>query len=838
MYETVTESPENKEMFQYRERKVINDNIEWYKIAGDRIIDKGKWLGKYIPIVRLPGVETIIDGTLDRKGHTRALIDPQRMYNWNAPLSLDTPLPTPDGWTTMGEVKENDWLIDENGEPVLVIGKSQIHYNNKCYQINFDNDSYIIADSEHLWTVEERGKRKTQTWDWQVKILTTKELEAKKHFINVTKPLDLPDIDLPVHPYVLGAWLGDGSTAVNIITSSLDDYLDLSNIISSYGYHVGAPRVYSNSTAASLTIHGLRNELVNAKVLNNKHIPSIYLRASREQRELLLRGLMDTDGHFASSNNQCIFINNNKLIIDGAVELLRSLGIKSKTSIVKGTIKKFPNGEYYKTENYYRVGFTADPSLKVFNLARKSEKQTKARNLHVRRTKRHNIVSIIEVPSVPVQCIVVKSNSHLFLAGLGMIPTHNSADVEYGALQTKVPWLAPSAAIEGFEEFYKTANTINHSYLPYNHIDDDGVTIPAPSRPLPPQPSPAYVQRMEISMNEMMQASGQFQAQFGEAENAKSGVAINARQRQGDRATYHFLDNQSIAIRFTGKIIIDLIPKVYDTKRVQRITTREGKVMNVTIDPNAPQALQEIPTEEKDKDEKIKELVFNPNVGNYDIQADTGPSYATRRMEAFNALTQIAANNKDFMNIGGDLYFKVADFPEADILAQRYRRAIPPNILGEGPDAQTEAMMTEAGDQIENLSQLAQQQAKELADKDREFKIREHDLLLKVTEAESRENREDYKAYSDRVSKLGNSGPAFSLEQIQPLIQQAIKDILGEANLNDEVIKGLGNGGGTPIEPVKDQINGEGEEAPVEGARKAKDGQWYVEREGQFYRVE
>jgi hypothetical protein len=102
-----------------------------------------------------------------------------------------------------------------------------------------------------------------------------------------------------------------------------------------------------------------------------------------------------------------------------------------------------------------------------------------------------------------------------------------------------------------------------------------------------PQPVPAYVKQMEIAQNEMMMVTGQYQAQMGENENAKSGVAINARQRQGDRATYHFIDGQAIGIRYTGKQLIDLIPKVYDTKRIMRIEAKDGSMIDLTIDPNA-----------------------------------------------------------------------------------------------------------------------------------------------------------------------------------------------------------------------------------------------------------
>src|SRR6185312_2730481 len=250
-----------------------------------------------------------------------------------------------------------------------------------------------------------------------------------------------------------------------------------------------------------------------------------------------------------------------------------------------------------------------------------------------------------------------KGHTRALINAQQMYNYNTSANVEYGALQTKAPWVAPSAAIENFEEYYKTANRVNHAYLPYNHIDEDGNPIPPPQRPAAPQASPAYVEQMKIAQNEMMMATGQYQAQLGENENAKSGVAINARQRQGDRATYHFIDNQAIAIRFTGKIVIDLIPKIYDTARIKKIIARDGTRMDVKIDPNFKGATQDITPEppKMDAGQKIKEVMFNPDFGMYDIQSDTGPSFATRRLEAFNALTQIASSNEKFMDIAGDI---------------------------------------------------------------------------------------------------------------------------------------------------------------------------------------
>jgi hypothetical protein len=433
---------------------------------------------------------------------------------------------------------------------------------------------------------------------------------------------------------------------------------------------------------------------------------------------------------------------------------------------------------------------------------------------------------------------------------------NTSANVEYGALQTKVPWLASSAAILNFENFYKTANTENHSYLPYNHMDEEGNPIPPPTRPQPPQPGPAYTEQLQIAQNEMMMVSGQYQAQFGENENAKSGVAINARQRQGDRSTYHFLDNQAIAIRFTGKILIDLYPKYYDTKRVKQILTRDGTKMNVHIDPNLkdknnnPTATQDMPTLNTDKDhsKQIEQIIFNPNVGIYDVKADTGPSFATRRMEAFNALTQVATQDKNFMSVAGDLYFKVADFPEADILAERYRRMIPPNILGDTPDPQTEQIMHQASDKIQQLTAMIGDMTKKLADKDKELDIKQGELSLREKEASVEQQRLDYDAETKRLTALGNSGPGVSMEQIQPLIKQIVRGMLNAGNPGDGELEHLPgpHEGGTPIEPPEPgeggETNGEAAlgqgEPPIPGAQLAPDGKHYVKIGDQFHRVE
>lgn len=423
-----------------------------------------------------------------------------------------------------------------------------------------------------------------------------------------------------------------------------------------------------------------------------------------------------------------------------------------------------------------------------------------------------------------------------------------SANVEFGALQTKSPWIASAQAIEGFEEYYKTSNSINHSYLPYNGLDDEGHPIAPPSRPQGPQPGMAYIEGMKIAQNEMMMATGQYQAQFGENENAKSGVAINSRQRQGDRATYHFIDNLAIAIRFTGKILLDLIPKIYDTKRVMRITGMDGKIMDVTIDPKAEQGFQKSPDKTiKDKSEVVHQILFNPNVGEFDVQSDTGPSYATKRMEAATALTQLAAADKEFMKVGGDVYFEMLDFPKADVLASRYKRMIPPSITGDEPDPQTEEMMHKASDHIEMLTGQVADLTKQLSDKEKELAIKAQTLDLNFKKGATDAARLDYEAETKRLTALGNSGPAVAVEQIQPVLQELLAGMIANGEL---VFKQPGVHEGGTVAGAENEPTGEAptvpvapanEEPPVEGAKKAKDGAWYIndpDRQGKYLRVE
>lgn len=312
-----------------------------------------------------------------------------------------------------------------------------------------------------------------------------------------------------------------------------------------------------------------------------------------------------------------------------------------------------------------------------------------------------------------------------------------SANIEYGALQTKAPWVGAAEAIEGYETYWQTANTVPHSILPYNAYTDAGQKeIPAPTRSSPPQEAAAFITGMKIAAEDMMMVSGQYQADFGAPSNEKSGKAIEERQRQGDNATYHYIDNLAVAIRYTGKILIEVIPKVYDTPRVIKIMAEDGTDSSIQLDPQAKQAYQEA---QKQQQSKVAGI-FNPTVGKYEVEADIGPAYATRRQEAWTAFVQISAQNKELMPIIGDLMFKNADFPGAEDIAERLKRMVPPQALGE--DGASPAAM-QAQHQIQTMQKAMEQLVNQLAEQ-----------RLKLAGKDAKMDVDKYNAITERLEML------------------------------------------------------------------------------------
>lgn len=346
-----------------------------------------------------------------------------------------------------------------------------------------------------------------------------------------------------------------------------------------------------------------------------------------------------------------------------------------------------------------------------------------------------------------------------------------SAAVEQVALQTKAPFIARADAVEGaYKQQWENANVVNRSVLIYNGIDDQGNPIPPPQREQPPVMAPAYVQGLQMAREDLMAVTGQYQAELGMPSNERSGVAIQQRQRQGDNATYHFIDNQAKMIRQVGRILLDLIPKIYDTDRVMKIMAEDGTESDVAMVLTSPEAHQYVQQQQdgsiqalpppaakaayEDVSQPDPRVIFNPNVGRYDVEADVGPAFGTRRQEAFNAFSQILAQNQAAFPIVGDFWAASADFPGADELADRLKRGLPPQYKpGPGPEVQQMAQqMQQMHQSAQEFLQKADQEIIQLKQK-----VREQALAL----ADKRVDHvlEDYKAETDRLKAVGSVDP-------------------------------------------------------------------------------
>ena len=338
-------------------------------------------------------------------------------------LPLDTEIPTEDGWTTMKDLQVGNKVFDKDGNLCNVIVKSNIHYN-PCYTINFSKDFSITADCDHRSLVYFSTHLNTKCkGEPREKIMTTKELyeylqtyNPKNQYqvpkIQLNRALNLGEKNLPIDPYILGLWLGDGTASCGQITQELNS--KAWNIIKNKGYEISKNQEKREGVHAERkTVYGLMTLLKQNNLLNNKHIPEIYQRGSIEQRIALIRGLMDADGFYSKSNGRFIMSTTHKWQSDGLVKLLASLGIKASENIVVRS-----NG-YKENTTYYDVKFDTN----LFNpfLCRNQDvigKETK--------NQYWSIKSVVPTKTIPTQCIMVDSPSHTYLCTKHMLVTHNT----------------------------------------------------------------------------------------------------------------------------------------------------------------------------------------------------------------------------------------------------------------------------------------------------------------------------------------------------------------------------------------------------------------------------
>jgi hypothetical protein len=330
-------------------------------------------------------------------------------------LDPATPIFTPDGWTTMGELREGDKVFDESGRMRYVSAVAGWEGRPR-YRMRFSDGSVIVADGGHQWettTVSERARRVA------ARIRSTEEIAQQvknangvtNHAVAWAGPLDLPVQSLLIDPYVLGLWLGDGTTLAGSIACHAQDAEETTFLIEQAGYPVKELVNGSSVNGRQLRVYGdLQRDLRVEGVLGDKHVPEQYLRASSGQRLALLQGLMDSDGT-VDKDGRCEFTNTNRGLVDAVAGLVRSLGVGCRVSLRKRATDS--------TREAWCAKFT--PTFMPFRLERK-----RARCKEVRARRFHYIVGCERIEDGPTRCIETDGPSHLFLAGEGLVASHNS----------------------------------------------------------------------------------------------------------------------------------------------------------------------------------------------------------------------------------------------------------------------------------------------------------------------------------------------------------------------------------------------------------------------------
>lgn len=365
-------------------------------------------------------------------------------------LALDTPIPTPSGFTSMGDLKVGDIVFDENGKPCHVVAKSEVDDTEQAYRMTFKDGSSIVAGERHLWNVEYiYGKPKAK--QWTTGEIYQKTMAYRERFkdrpgvkreslirIPVCGPLQTAAKDLPVDPYLYGYWLGNGCATKPDITVRNCDVEKLISYIP-YKLHNRYPQTCGGSEI--LVYHELKPILLGN--FREKVIRSEYLRASEEQRWALLQGLMDSDGCIGDRKAQSIYVSTIQQLAESVRELLWSLGIKNAMSTTPSTRYGEPTGE-----TIYQIRFTTFDDQPTYRLPRKISRKRE----RVKKTRScfHYLEDIQPVAEkVRMQCIQVDSPSHQYLAGTSMVPTHNSELAAAIALYLLFADNEPSAEVYG-----------------------------------------------------------------------------------------------------------------------------------------------------------------------------------------------------------------------------------------------------------------------------------------------------------------------------------------------------------------------------------------------------
>lgn len=382
---------------------------------------------------------------------------------------------------------------------------------------------------------------------------------------------------------------------------------------------------------------------------------------------------------------------------------------------------------------------------------------------------------------------------------------HRTLGIELTSLQPRAPYVVEFGQIEGFEDIWKTANTKNHAYLPYNATDSGGQPVPPPQRQTFIGSNQGVIAETQAAAQDFMAVTGlRFDATLSERVYDESGKALRELQRKGDVGSFHYIDNFSRSLRFVGAQLVDLIPKIYDTRRMLTILREDDKEEQVIVDPAAPLPMQQRRLGPKQTLTKI----YNPTFGKYGVTVTIGPSAATKRIEAWDHMIdlvkimppQIAASVLD-------LVVKNADWDGAEQLEKRLAMMLPPNLLDD-------QAMQDVPPQVQAMISGLKQQLQKLGN--------ERQQLLKVLG----DQQADRAQRQSKIDKDFEIKLLAILQKAQAQYEQQVGGQLGDLVEGVKLLEGALSG--AAAQPGRDRGGIDPGQGMPAGARQARDGHWYV----------
>ncbi len=358
-----------------------------------------------------------------------------------------------------------------------------------------------------------------------------------------------------------------------------------------------------------------------------------------------------------------------------------------------------------------------------------------------------------------------------------------TASTELVALAPKAPYLGPKGAFNTDANKWATANNVSYPYIEY-----DGSVMPQ-RQPFAGPPAGALQEALNAS-DDMKSTMGIYDAALGARSNETSGRAILQRQRESDTATFNYIDNLSRAIRHAGRVMVDLIPKVYNAPRIIRVIKEDGTNESVPINqpftPDQAKSPQAQAYEAGKTQETVDGLtrIYDVTTGKYDVTCEAGPSFSTKREEAAAQMMELGRMFPPMMQVAGDLLVKNLDWPGADDIADRLKAMLPPQLQGQSPQVMQMRQQMEHMDQMakQAVGQLNQQIA-QLQQQLQQEKSHDAQVMLQADIDRKKLEIDEYNAVTNRMKV---TAPAMTPQDIQMLVMQTVRQALESPEHQEE----------------------------------------------------